>query len=93
MDKASIIRDAIAYIENLQEQERQLLAEISALQSSNDGTAAAVKMEDATTGGAGYDIDNFPWRKKLTKVPSVSFTDNPTSSSISSPPVRILEVT
>jgi len=60
-----IIRDAIAYIENLQEQERQLLAEISALQSSNDDTAAAVKMEGATTGGAGDDVDSFPWRKKL----------------------------
>jgi hypothetical protein len=97
MDKASIVRDAIAHIEHLQEQERRLLAEISVLQSSDDGTAAAVKTEDAAaTGGAAYDVDSVPWRKKpraVVPLPSVYFTDNPTSSSIpSSPPVRILEV-
>lgn len=97
MDKASIVRDAIAHIEHLQEQERRLLAEISVLQSSDDGTAAAaaVKTEDAAaTGGAAYDVDSVPWRKKPRAVPlpSVYFTDNPTSSISSSPPVRILEV-
>lgn len=97
MDKASIVRDAIAHIEHLQEQERRLLAEISVLQSSDDGAAAAasVKTEDAAaTGGAAYDVDSVPWRKKPRAVPlpSVYFTDNLTSSISSSPPVRILEV-
>ncbi|XP_062224729.1 transcription factor BHLH6-like isoform X2 [Phragmites australis] len=34
MDKASIIRDAIAYIEQLKEEERRILADISALEST-----------------------------------------------------------
>ncbi|KAF0890576.1 hypothetical protein E2562_003785 [Oryza meyeriana var. granulata] len=41
MDKASIVRDAIAHIEKLQEEERRLLDEISALQSAVDPTAVA----------------------------------------------------
>ncbi|CAN6234534.1 unnamed protein product [Urochloa humidicola] len=39
MDKASIVRDAIAYIEQLQEEERRVLAELSALESSAAATA------------------------------------------------------
>jgi hypothetical protein len=51
MDKASILRDAIAYIERLQEEERRMLAEISALEYSS-----AVVVPDAA--------DSFPWPKK-----------------------------
>ncbi|XP_062185876.1 transcription factor BHLH6-like isoform X2 [Phragmites australis] len=77
MDKASTIRDAIAYIEHLQEQERRTLADISALQSS------AVKTEDATD-----NADSFPWRKKMRRAPD----DGAASSNSSSPPVQILDV-
>ncbi|XP_017699987.1 transcription factor bHLH35-like isoform X2 [Phoenix dactylifera] len=37
MDKASIIKDAISYIQELQEQERRILAEISELESGKQG--------------------------------------------------------
>ncbi|TVU13503.1 hypothetical protein EJB05_40562 [Eragrostis curvula] len=53
MDKASIIRDAIAYIERLQEEERRILAEVSSLESS---AVVPVKTNDAD--------DSFPWPKK-----------------------------
>uniref|UniRef100_A0A0D9W3A5 BHLH domain-containing protein n=1 Tax=Leersia perrieri TaxID=77586 RepID=A0A0D9W3A5_9ORYZ len=46
MDKASIVRDAIAHIEKLQEEERQLLEEISALQPAVVPTAGAAVKED-----------------------------------------------
>lgn len=36
MDKASIVKDAIDYIQELQEQERRLLEDISHLQSTAD---------------------------------------------------------
>ncbi|CAN6242250.1 unnamed protein product [Urochloa humidicola] len=41
MDKASVVRDAIAYIQHLQEEERQVLAEVAALESSSSSAAAA----------------------------------------------------
>ncbi|KAI4996620.1 hypothetical protein ZWY2020_051540 [Hordeum vulgare] len=47
MDKASIIQDAIAYIEELQEQERQILAALR-----TDGSTAVVKAEDAASTGS-----------------------------------------
>ncbi|KAL6862451.1 hypothetical protein ACP4OV_016792 [Aristida adscensionis] len=54
MDKASIVRDAIAYIEHLQEQERRMLADAPALQSS---------AADAETDAAG----DLPSRRKKTR--------------------------
>lgn len=36
MDKASIIRDAIAYIKSLQDEETRIVAEISDLELNND---------------------------------------------------------
>ncbi|CAN6242251.1 unnamed protein product [Urochloa humidicola] len=51
MDKASIIRDAIAYIEHLQEEERRALAEVAALESA-DGWRTAKRMRMAG-GGVG----------------------------------------
>nr|CAB3484091.1 unnamed protein product [Digitaria exilis] len=79
MDKASIVRDAIAYVEHLHEQEHRLLADISALQLESSPT---VKTEgDVVTGRT---TDTFPPSRKKMR----------TSQSIvtSSPPVRILEV-
>src|SRR5438128_748156 len=87
MDKASIIRDAIAYIEHLQEQERRLLAETCALGLST--SASAVKTEYAATGQAADGANSFPWRKKPRSVPDGGGTRG---SVPTSPPVQILEV-
>ncbi|CAN6227573.1 unnamed protein product [Urochloa humidicola] len=76
MDKASIVRDAIAYVEHLQDQERRVLADISTLQLASSTVKAA---NDVATG--------FPLRKKMrTAAPPFASADT------SSPPVRILEV-
>nr|CAB3484090.1 unnamed protein product [Digitaria exilis] len=85
MDKASIVRDAIAYIEQLQEEERQMLAEVSALESSGDTAAAGVKTEDAATGN---DVDTYPCRKRM----RMAAEDGVSRSIEASPPLRILEV-
>ncbi|CAN6242254.1 unnamed protein product [Urochloa humidicola] len=64
MDKASIIRDAIAYVEHLQDQERRVLADISALQLAS----STVKKED--------DANGFPLRKKMrTAAPPIVSAD------------------
>ncbi|TVU13488.1 hypothetical protein EJB05_40547 [Eragrostis curvula] len=85
MDKASILRDAIAYIERLQEEERRMLAEVSALESS----AAAVKTENAVAGRrAADDAESIPWRKK----PRRASPDDGATRADSAPPVQILEV-
>ncbi|XP_073012921.1 transcription factor bHLH35-like [Typha latifolia] len=42
MDKASIIKDAIDYIQELQEQERKISAEISDFESGKEGTASSL---------------------------------------------------
>lgn len=79
MDKASIVRDAIAYVEHLQEQERRVLVDIAALQLEYSPN---VKTECATATGRA--TDSFPpARKKMRASPSII---------TSSPPVRILEV-
>ncbi|CAN6275402.1 unnamed protein product [Urochloa humidicola] len=83
MDKASIIRDAIAYVEHLQEQERQVLADISALQQLAPST---VKTEDA---------GSFPQRKKMRAAPPPFASAGEETRCIttsSSTPIRILEV-
>ncbi|CAL5028353.1 unnamed protein product [Urochloa decumbens] len=80
MDKASIVRDAIAYVEHLQEEERRVLAEVAALESSS-AAAAAVKMEDTAH-------DGYPWRttKRMRMAPGDDGTVH------TSPPVKILDV-
>ncbi|CAL5035167.1 unnamed protein product [Urochloa decumbens] len=85
MDKASIVRDAIAYVEHLQDQERRVLADLSALQLAS--SAATVKTED--TGG-------LPQRKKTRRAPpsisSAGDATRPIITTTTSPPVRIVEV-
>ncbi|KAG1364498.1 putative Ubiquitin-conjugating enzyme E2 22 [Cocos nucifera] len=56
MDKASIIKDAIDYIQELQEQERRMQAEISELESGKEEKAPIVDTE--------RDDVNFTQRKK-----------------------------
>ncbi|VAH31301.1 transcription factor bHLH35-like isoform X1 [Triticum dicoccoides] len=91
MDKASIIQDAIAYIEALQEQERQLLAEISDLEPDN--CTAMVKAEDVASVGSQAEEDGvgLPRRKKMRRTSSASSVND----AITSPatyPVEILEL-
>lgn len=81
MDKASIIQDAIAYIEELHQEERRILADISDLESGS--CTAVVKTEED---GAGFP----PW-KKMRRAASASCI----SDAICSPatrPVEILEL-
>ncbi|KAK3145120.1 hypothetical protein QOZ80_4AG0323440 [Eleusine coracana subsp. coracana] len=77
MDKASTIRDAIAYIERLQEEERRMLAEISALESSS---------MDASRSAAD-DADSF---LRSTKKPRLVPEDD--GDTRAAQPVQILEV-
>ncbi|RCV32962.1 hypothetical protein SETIT_7G045100v2 [Setaria italica] len=88
MDKASIVRDAIAYIQQLQEEERRVLAEVSALESSSD-TAATVKTEDHAAAG---DADSYPRRTKRTRTAAADGGSVTLSVDDASPPVQILEV-
>ncbi|CAL5033150.1 unnamed protein product [Urochloa decumbens] len=82
MDKASIVRDAIAYIQHLQEEERQVLAEVAALESS--GAAAAVKTEDASA-------DGYQWRTTKRMRMAVSDDGNVPRTVTASPPVQVSE--
>ncbi|CAN6234537.1 unnamed protein product [Urochloa humidicola] len=49
MDKASIIKDAIEYIQRLQAEERQVLQEVRALESGAGGGGAPPQPEEETT--------------------------------------------
>lgn len=82
MDKASIVRDAIAHIEKLQEEERQLLDEISVLQSA--AAVAATAVEDVDDSGV-----TMPSMKKLRSTPPLG---GGALRVASSPPLQILEV-
>ncbi|XP_047067647.1 transcription factor BHLH6-like [Lolium rigidum] len=95
MDKASIIKDAIEYIQVLQAEERQMAAEVSALESS----AAGADEED-------YDGALFPeleqvsqaaqqQRKKVKRALSVSSMNDAllaAAAEAASPPVEVLEL-
>ncbi|XP_044983280.1 transcription factor BHLH6-like [Hordeum vulgare subsp. vulgare] len=88
MDKASIIQDAIAYIEELQEQERQILAALR-----TDGSTAVVKAEDAaSTGSNGVDhgAGSSPG-KKMRRTTSASSINGALCSGATQP-VQILEL-
>uniref|UniRef100_A0A0E0P711 BHLH domain-containing protein n=1 Tax=Oryza rufipogon TaxID=4529 RepID=A0A0E0P711_ORYRU len=84
MDKASIVRDAIAHIEKLQEEERQLLDEISVLQSA--AAVAATAVEDVDDSGV-----TMPSMKKLRSTPPLDGGGGALRVA-SSPPLQILEV-
>uniref|UniRef100_A0A0E0CVD8 BHLH domain-containing protein n=2 Tax=Oryza meridionalis TaxID=40149 RepID=A0A0E0CVD8_9ORYZ len=84
MDKASIVRDAIAHIEKLQEEERQLLDEISVLQSA--AAVAATAVEDVDDSGV-----TMPSMKKLRSTPPLDGGGGALRVA-SSPPLQILEL-
>ncbi|WVZ75980.1 hypothetical protein U9M48_023991 [Paspalum notatum var. saurae] len=82
MDKASIIKDAIEYILQLQQTEGQLLAEIALLETT---TAPIVTAED--------DGCAVSPTKKMKRNPSSLSSSHSHSHSSSSPPVDALQVT
>ncbi|KAI5012890.1 transcription factor BHLH6-like isoform X2 [Hordeum vulgare subsp. vulgare] len=83
MDKASIIQDAIAYIEALQEQERQLLAEISDLETHNCTASVGSQAEE--------DSADLPRRRKMRRTSSASSINDAITSPVAYP-VEILEL-
>uniref|UniRef100_A0A8R7ULN2 BHLH domain-containing protein n=1 Tax=Triticum urartu TaxID=4572 RepID=A0A8R7ULN2_TRIUA len=88
MDKASIIQDAIAYIEELQEQERQILAALR-----TDSCTAVAKVDDAASTGSNaedHGVGSSP-RKKMRRTTSAS-SINGAFCSPSTHPVQIFEV-
>lgn len=95
MDKASIIKDAIEYIQLLQQQERQMLAEISLLESApkthdrllltTPSCAAAAVVPESC---AGHVVSPT---KKVRRALSFSSAAPPCCCA-ASPPVEALEV-
>ncbi|KAG1331957.1 transcription factor bHLH35 [Cocos nucifera] len=77
MDKASIIKDAIDYIQELQDQERRILAEISDLESG--------KEEKLPIGDTKRDDVRFTQRKRKRTSPASTLTTG-------SPSLRSIEV-
>lgn len=81
MDKASIIKDAIEYIQELQEEERKLQTEISELESTKEMHATSDQI----------DIDHltmFSPPKKKKVMP----TSSPPSDCATSPTIDLVEV-
>jgi hypothetical protein len=95
MDKASIIKDAIEYIQVLQAEERQMAAEVSALESS----AAGAEDEDYD-GGLFAELEQVSQaeqqqRKKVKRALSVSSMNDALLAAAAegaSPPVEVLEL-
>ncbi|CAL9101327.1 unnamed protein product, partial [Musa textilis] len=81
MDKASIIKDAIDYIKQLQEQEKVMLAEISELDSLKEEKVSSI-------GDLDFDDLHFMQRKKKRTAQGSSSS----AGSPSSPPIEVLEV-
>ncbi|CAM0904992.1 unnamed protein product [Alopecurus aequalis] len=88
MDKASIIKDAIEYIQLLQAEERQMAAEVSALES-------AAGAEEDYDGGLFAEQVSPAQRKKVKRALSVSSMNDAllaTAAEAASPPVEVLEL-
>lgn len=90
MDKASIIKDAISYIQELQEQERRIQSEISQLESMASSKNNSV--DDEFNQAALTTTSGVSKKKKRTNQQLFS---NDTGGSRSSPlpsPVQVIEV-
>ncbi|RZR92859.1 hypothetical protein BHM03_00021229 [Ensete ventricosum] len=79
LDKASIIKDAIDYVQQLQEQERTVLAELSQLESLREKKASLGELE--------FDDLPFLQRKKKRTAPG-----SPSSSPIEVVELRVREM-
>ncbi|VAH55894.1 unnamed protein product [Triticum turgidum subsp. durum] len=92
MDKASIIQDAVAYIEELQEQERRILAEVSDLEAG--GCTAVVVKSEASTGSEGVEVAGVGFwpLKKTRRTASSSSINDPVTSPATHPVLLELEV-
>ncbi|KAM3321950.1 transcription factor bHLH35-like [Capsicum chacoense] len=87
MDKASIIKDAIEYIQDLHEQERRIRAEISALESGRSKKNSDVEFDEDGS------FDLKPKRsKRLEQQYGYDSSGSTTRSSPSSSPVDVLEL-
>uniref|UniRef100_A0ACD5UPC6 Uncharacterized protein n=1 Tax=Avena sativa TaxID=4498 RepID=A0ACD5UPC6_AVESA len=89
MDKASIIKDAIEYIQVLQAEERQISAEVSALES-----AAGAEEVDNEDGLFAEQVSSGQ-RKKVKRALSVSSMNDAllaAAAEAASPPVEVLEL-
>uniref|UniRef100_A0ACD5UZ03 Uncharacterized protein n=1 Tax=Avena sativa TaxID=4498 RepID=A0ACD5UZ03_AVESA len=90
MDKASIIKDAIEYIQVLQAEERQISAEVSALKS-----AAGAEEVDYEDGLFAEQVSSGQRRKKVKRALSVSSMNDAllaAAAEAASPPVEVLEL-
>jgi UTP:GlnB (protein PII) uridylyltransferase len=90
MDKASIIKDAIEYIQLLQAEERQVAAEVCALES-----AAGAEEEEHYDGGLFAEQDSPAQRKKVKRALSDSSMNDAllaAGAEAASPPVEVLEL-
>ncbi|XP_037408067.1 transcription factor bHLH35-like isoform X1 [Triticum dicoccoides] len=96
MDKVSILRDAVEYIQQLQEQERWMLAEISILESVAEvhghGQLLTATLQPVLPNGcAGHAMP--PLKKTRTHSLSPAVTPTPASAmAAASPPVEAVEV-
>jgi formate dehydrogenase maturation protein FdhE len=95
MDKASIIKDAIEYIQVLQAEERQMAAEVSALESAGAGAE-----DEDYDGGLFAELEQASQaeqqqRKKVKRALSVSSMNDALLAAAAegaSPPVEVLEL-
>ncbi|XP_062219019.1 transcription factor BHLH6-like [Phragmites australis] len=95
MDKASIIKDAIEYIQQLQQHERQLLAELSLLETATNAHQLLVSTPSMAISAAALDDScghAVSPTKKTKRAPSFSSTAYHSSAPAASPPVDVLEV-
>ncbi|KAL6634365.1 hypothetical protein ACP70R_027036 [Stipagrostis hirtigluma subsp. patula] len=95
MDKASIIKDAIDYIEQLQQLERQLLADLSLLESATNAPQQQLLLSSGTPSSAAAFVDDCAGHavsptKKMKRAPS--FPSAAPHSAAASPPIDALEV-
>ncbi|XP_062184310.1 transcription factor BHLH6-like [Phragmites australis] len=85
LDKASIIKDAIAYIEQLQADERQMLQEVRALESAGGG--AEEHYHYHYDEGLLLQAERLKKMKRAQSVPSIA-----NAAHLPSPPVEVLEL-
>ncbi|KAJ6806698.1 transcription factor bHLH35-like [Iris pallida] len=88
MDKASIIKDAIGYIQELQEQERRMLAEITELELRSQDTSpmSEITQDDYLV------LNNGKRMKRTTSSSSISSAGPPDKLSIEVMELKVCEV-